>query len=123
MTFSNQNHKRERLSSLLEHLAAEFISRHTDQDALVTITGSRLSDSGEHIDLFISVMPESGENKALEILSRSKKDFSEYVEKRAKISRMPSFDFKIDRTLSKQFNILNDIERNEKEHGKPRRKE
>ncbi len=95
MTFSNP-HKSEKLSSLLEHMAAEFIQRENPTSALITVTGSKLSDSKRNIDILISVLPETEEKKALEALGRLKKGLSQYIETHAKIGRMPSVDFKID---------------------------
>ena len=104
MTFANP-HKREKLSATLEHLAAEFIAREGNQTALVTVTGSKLSDSGRHIDILVTVLPEESENGAIKILSESKKGFTEYVDKHAKIGRMPSFDFKIDKGEKNRLRI------------------
>lgn len=109
MTFANP-HKSEKLSTLLEHMAAEFINRENPTTSLITVTGSKLGDTMRHIDIYVSVLPESSENNAIEVLNKLKKDFSEYVETRAKIGRMPSFEFKIDLALPKQFSVLNKIE-------------
>ncbi len=91
-----KKHKKEKLSSVLEHLAAEFIAREANRSPLVTVTGSRLSDSGRHIDILISVLPEHQEEAAIDFLTRHKKDFAKFVEERARVGRMPGFDFLVD---------------------------
>lgn len=106
MTFLN--YKKEKITSLLERMAAEFISKEGDFSSLVTVVGSQLSDSGRHINILISVLPETDEKRILELLSKMKKGYAKYVENRAKVSRMPSFDFKIDKG-EKNRQIIEDI--------------
>lgn len=109
MTFANP-HKSEKLSTLLERLAAEFLARENPTSSLITVTGSKLSDTMRHIDIFVSVLPETDEKNVLLALNKVKRDFSEFIEKHSKISRIPSFDFKIDPTLSKQMKVMGIIE-------------
>ncbi|MFZ3020337.1 MAG: ribosome-binding factor A [Minisyncoccia bacterium] len=96
MTFSTYNFRKEKLTSALEHLAAAFISKEGPLSPLITVTRSELSDSGRHITILVSVLPESEEKKAMDFLSDNKKGFSEYVQEHGQVMRMPSFDFKID---------------------------
>lgn len=100
--------KREKITSLLEHLAAEFISRESNRTSLVTVTGSRLSDSGRRIDILITVLPETQENAVIDFLSRNKKEFADFVDEHARVGRMPSFSFQIDKG-EKNRRIIEDI--------------
>ena len=77
-------------------MAAEFIAKENPTTSLITVTGSKLNDSMRHIDILVTILPESEEKKAIEILRKLKKDFSDFVEDHAKVGRMPSFDFELD---------------------------
>ena len=108
MTFATYNFRKEKLTSAIEHLAAEFISRDGPKSPLITVTRSELSDSGRHITIFISVLPESEEKFVLDFLAKNKKYFSEYSSEHGNIARMPSFDFEIDKG-EKNRRIIEDI--------------
>ncbi len=108
MTFPTNRHRKEKISSLLEHLAAEFIVREADNSSLITVTGSRLSDSGQHIDILVTVLPEEKEEVVKGFLARHKAGFAEYINERAKIGRTPKFDFKIDKG-EKNRRVIEDI--------------
>ncbi len=108
MAFPTNRHKKEKISSVLEHLAAEFILRESEGTALITVTGSRLTDSGKHIDILMTVLPEDKELQVVTFLAKKKQDFFEYVNGKAKIGRMPSFAFKIDKG-EKNRRVIEDI--------------
>ncbi len=108
MAFSTYNFRKEKLTSALEHLAAAFISKDGPLSPLITVTRSELSDSGRHITILVSVLPESEEKTAMEFLSKSKKDFSLYIQEHGQVMRMPSLDFKIDEG-EKNRRIVEDI--------------
>jgi ribosome-binding factor A len=108
MTFSTNNFRKEKLTSALEQMAAKFISQDGPHSPLITVTRSELSDSGRHIKIFVSVLPESEEKIAMDFLTKNKKHFSEYVQENGNISRMPSFDFAIDEG-EKNRRIVEDI--------------
>jgi len=88
--------RKEKLPELLKHLAAEFIERESNRSSLITITNALLSQNGQHVKILFTVLPDNQEKTVLEFLQRKKKDFFEFVDKNAKIGRMPRVDFAID---------------------------
>lgn len=98
MNDSRKNHSRrkDKLPELLKHLAAEFVERESNRSSLITITNTILSQNGQHIKILFTVLPETQEQAALDFLQRKKKEFFEFVDKNARVGRMPKIDFAID---------------------------
>jgi ribosome-binding factor A len=92
----NTSHRKEKLPELLKHLAAEFVERESNRTSLVTITGATISPSQKQVRILFTVLPENDEDTVLDFLNRKKRDFFEYVDKRAKIGRMPEIRFVVD---------------------------
>ena len=89
------SHRKEKLPELLKHLAAEFIERESNRTSLVTVTNASISDSQKQVKILFTVLPEDQEEVVLEFLNR-KRDFFEYIDKHARIGRMPEIEFIID---------------------------
>jgi ribosome-binding factor A len=90
------SHRKEKLPELLKHLAAEFIERESNRTSLVTVTNASISDSQKQVKILFTVLPEDQEEVVLEFLNRKKRDFFEYIDKHARIGRMPEIEFIID---------------------------
>src|SRR3989344_842893 len=97
MIFQTNRFKKEKLSALMERMAAEFIAREANPVSLETVTGTEHSTSANHINILVTVLPESEEKNVINLLTKNKNGFFEYLDKHAKIFRIPSFDFKIDK--------------------------
>lgn len=88
--------KHERAASIIEHLAALFLSKESNGTSLITVTGISLSDKEDRAKILISVFPDDKEAEALEFVKRKRSEFREYVRDNSKIARLPMFDFEID---------------------------
>jgi ribosome-binding factor A len=91
------SHRKEKLPELLKHLAAEFIERESNRTSLVTVTDATISDSQKQVRILFTVLPENDEDVVLEFLNRKKRDFFEFIDKRARIGRMPDIQFVVDK--------------------------
>ncbi len=89
--------RKEKLPELLKHLAAEFVEKESNRTSLITITNALLSQNGQRVQILFTVLPDNQETAVLDFLQRKKKDFFEFVDKNAKIGRMPRIDFAIDK--------------------------
>ncbi len=89
-------YRKEKLPETLQHLAAEWIERESNRTSLVTVTGSRISESQKHVTILFTVFPDSQEAAVLDLLKRRMSDFVAFVEKHARIGRMPEIEFAID---------------------------
>jgi len=88
--------KREKLSEVLRHLAAEFVVREATPASLITITRVVISPSGKVAEVFFTTLPESQEDTALKFLERKGSEFMYYVREKSKIGIVPQLRFKID---------------------------
>ena len=88
--------KRNRISEILNRLAAEIICDNTTSTSLITVTRVELSVTGKEAKVFFTTLPESQEDTALKFLERKTPEFKMYVRDNSRIGMVPHIDFKID---------------------------
>ena len=88
-------HHTERLTESVTRLAAEFLGRRRGQ-ALVTVTGTRLGQSGCTATIFVTVYPVAGENKALAETRIWRNDLRDFLGRRLRGSPLIHIDFALD---------------------------
>ncbi len=81
----------------LREVAAEFLSREAGRQSLITVTEAALSDDGKRGTIFITVLPEEEEHKALDFCQRNRGEFSTFFRKRIKGAGFPHVEFVIDK--------------------------
>lgn len=92
----NKN-RNERLKEEISHAAARFLLKESNHRSLITVTRADLSERAERIIIFLSVLPESLEQEALEFANRKRGELKEYLSKNFRLSRIPFIQFIIDR--------------------------
>ena len=110
----------DRAKEQLSHLAAQYIQRESFPESLITVTRVDASSDFKSMNIFVTVLPESAEDKAHKWLQRHKKSFKHYVKTNSRIHHLPFFDFVID-AGDKARRRLDDISRelNSEEKSKP----
>ncbi len=88
--------KDQKVKEILRELAADFFSRTSNRQSLITVTDVELFSHGSRANILITVLPEDAEIKAVEFANRQLTDFREYVRDKSRISRIPFFEVKID---------------------------
>jgi ribosome-binding factor A len=88
--------KSEKRESLLRELAAKFLEKEASRASLITVTGTHSYDKGRNIKILFTVLPRDKEAAALSFAKRHINDFRQYVEKNARIGRLPMIEFAID---------------------------
>lgn len=88
--------KEEQTKQELMHLAGQFLAREAGPQSLITVTRADMSEDLKYITIFISVLPESEEKKAVEFCKRERSAFREYVIKNSALHFPPTIDFEID---------------------------
>jgi len=88
--------RNEQVAESIMHLAADFLARESNRESLITVTGSDMSPDYKNITIFLSVLPESAEEKALSFAKRVRTDFREYLKEKSKLHPIPTVDFEID---------------------------
>ena len=89
-------HREEKIAELIQHYAADFMVREASRQSLITITRTELSSDQKNITIYISVIPESEEQKALAFAKRERSAFRDYVKQKSALQYIPTVDFEID---------------------------
>jgi len=89
--------KHGRFEEIIHALAARFVLTESSGAGLVTVTKIEVAGKGDTAKIFVTVFPESSEEKALAFLKRRRSDFREFVGSHSKLFRIPFFDFEIDK--------------------------
>lgn len=87
----------DKLKELIRELAAEFFSRESNRQSLITVTAVETYGHGSRAKILVSVIPEDQQEKALGFMHRQLGDLRQYVMDRSKIQRVPYFDVALDR--------------------------
>ena len=86
-----------KLQEMIRELAAEFFSRESNRQSLITITGVEIFSRGGVAKILMTVIPESEEEKALGFAHRQLTDFKHFVMERSRIQRIPFFEIALDK--------------------------
>lgn len=86
----------EKVANLIKELGAVFLERESNLTSLLTVTSASVSPDLKNATLFITVLPEEKENKALEFAKRKRKDFRAYLRENLKTKNIPFIDIAID---------------------------
>lgn len=93
---SIQTSRNEKIEEQIKEIAARVIERESNKTALITVNRVELFERGRKATLYISVMPETGEDSALNFLKRKRIDIREEVKKGLNIRTIPFLDVEID---------------------------
>lgn len=91
------NKRNEKIAEALRAAAAEFLARNAGPQSLITVTRVEVAESGTRAIVFITVLPDSAEESALEFARRQRRDFAGYFTKRVRGVRAPHLEFVLDR--------------------------
>ncbi len=89
-------HRREKLTRLLAESAAQFISRESNRQSLITITRTELSQKLDHVTFFIHILPEEAEGVGMGFLLRNRGECRDYIKRHVPLKRIPHVEFAID---------------------------
>lgn len=88
--------KDDKLKEMIRELAAEYFSRESNRQSLITVTGVEIFSRGGKARILMTVLPESAESAAIEFAHRQLTDFRQYVMEKSRIGRIPFFEVAID---------------------------
>jgi ribosome-binding factor A len=91
----NQN-RHDRLEQALREVAAEFLVREANRNTLVTVTRTMLTEDMKRATIFITALPESGEQSAVEFANRNRTELRDFFKTRVKGALPPDITFEID---------------------------
>lgn len=88
--------KTEKTTSLVRSLVAEFLGREAGAQSLITVTDMQLTSDRKRALVFISVLPEAMEQRALEFVKRQESSIRDHVRKNSRMRAAPRLEFVID---------------------------
>jgi ribosome-binding factor A len=93
---SIQSSRNEKIEEQVKEIAARVIERESNKTALITVTRVELFEKGRKAMLYISVLPETGEDSAVNFLKRKRADIRDEVKRQMNIRTIPFLDVGID---------------------------
>ncbi len=93
---SIQTSRDQKIEEQVKEIAARVIERESNKTALITVTRVELFEKGRKAMLYISVLPETGEDSAVNFLKRKRADIRDAVKQQMNIRTIPFLDVAID---------------------------
>ena len=90
------NQKDDKLKEVIRALAADYFSRESNRQSLITVTNIDLRNRASKAIILMTVLPEDKQQAALEFAQRQLSEFREYVKKNSRIQRIPFFEARLD---------------------------
>ncbi|MCK5022214.1 MAG: ribosome-binding factor A [Candidatus Pacebacteria bacterium] len=88
--------KQDKVKENIKNAAANFLGKESNRTSLITVTDANISKDMKKATLFISVLPESGEEDALNFVKRKRSDLRDYLKKNLEMRIIPFLDFELD---------------------------
>jgi len=88
--------RNKKVANLLKELGAQFLERENNNTSLITVTSCTASPDLKRATIFITVLPNEKEAKALAFVKRKRGELREYIKKNMQIKIIPFIDIQID---------------------------
>jgi ribosome-binding factor A len=89
--------RKEKIQEQLREISARYIERESNKTALITVTRVIVEERGRKGTIYVSVLPESSEEMALNFLKRKRAEIREEVKHKLNIHPIPFLDIVIDK--------------------------
>lgn len=93
---SEGNQRNEKVANQIKEIAAQFLERENNRSSLITVISVACSPDLKRATIFITVLPASKEDDALNFVKRNLGDLREFLKKNIQIKIIPFLDVKID---------------------------
>lgn len=90
------NQKDFKLKEILRELIAEYFSRESNRQSMITITDIDMFNHASKARILITVLPEEKEQLALEFAQRHLAELREHIMKNSRINHVPFLEVAID---------------------------
>ena len=80
----------------MREVAAEFLVREANRNSLITVTRAVLSEDMKHVTIYMTSLPDSNEQAAVEFANRNRGELRDFYKKRVKGAIPPDIVFEID---------------------------
>ncbi len=107
-TKSLHPHRREQMTEFFKNCAGDFFARNTSGHSLITVTNVWIDPEIKNADIYISVLPDSKSEAALNFAKRQRTDLQKYFASRVKLVHLPFLEILLDPS-PKIYEMLNEI--------------
>ena len=90
------NRRNEKVANNIKEFAAQFLGRENNKTSLMTVTSATVSPDIKKATIFITVLPTSKENDALNFAKRKLGELREFMKKNMSIKIIPFLYIEID---------------------------
>lgn len=84
------------LAETYAHLAGVFFARESNSESLITVTRADISPDLKNATIYLSVLPESAEEKALHFAKRERSALRDFIKSKTVVNQIPTFEVVID---------------------------
>lgn len=88
--------RQDKMRQLLREIVASFFARESGGRSLITVTDVTISPDFKRATIYITTIPTSEEERALEFAKRKRSDLRDHIAKMARLRILPVFEIKID---------------------------
>ena len=88
--------RQDKMRQLLREIVANYFARESGARSLITVTDVTISPDFKRATVYITTIPESEENNALDFAKRKRSDLRDFIADTAKLRTLPVFEIKID---------------------------
>lgn len=88
--------RQDKMRELLRELAAQFFAREAGPRSLITVTDATISPDFKRATIYITTIPTSEEERALDFAKRKRSEFREYIGTHARLRALPVLEIKLD---------------------------
>lgn len=92
----NEGRRLIQVSEELTHAAGMFFARESNGESLITVTRANIAPDFKNATIFLSVLPTTQEQRALDFAKRQRPEFRNYMKKYLKLKTLPFIDFSLD---------------------------
>ena len=78
-------------------MVAQFLEKESNGTSLITVTDTNVSKDLKKATIFITVLPDSSEDSALNFAKRKRSDIRGFIRKKLQMRILPFLDFEIDK--------------------------
>ncbi len=89
--------RQEKVKENIKHLVAQFLEKESNGTSLITVTDANVSKDLKKATIFITVLPDSSEDSALNFTKRKRSDIRGFIRKNLQMRILPFLDFEIDK--------------------------
>ncbi len=88
--------RNEKVSNSIKELSAQYLGRENNKTSMITVISANVSPDLKRATIFVTVLPTSKEEMALNFIKRNLGDLRDYLKKNLQIKTIPFLDVKID---------------------------